>query len=64
MTGLIDYLSIAWPGLLVLAGFVALIVHANVDFRRRTRLGRYRADVLRRQQARDARELLLVDDPK
>ena len=41
MTGLIDYLSIAWPGLLVLAGFVALIVHAARDYRRKHPRARY-----------------------
>jgi hypothetical protein len=38
----VDYLSIAWPGLLALAGFVALIVHAHRDYRRRHPRGRYR----------------------
>jgi hypothetical protein len=42
MTAVVDYLSIAWPGLLALAGFVALIVHAHRDYRRRHPRGRYR----------------------
>jgi hypothetical protein len=42
MTAVVEYLSIAWPGLLVLAGFVVLIVHAAREHRRRHPRGRYR----------------------
>jgi hypothetical protein len=42
MTGAVEYVSIAWPGLLALAGFVALIAHAHRDYRRRHPRGRYR----------------------
>ena len=42
MTGLVEFASIAWPGLLVLAGYVALIVHAARAHRRRHPRGHYR----------------------
>jgi hypothetical protein len=42
MTAVVEYLSIAWPGLLVLAGFVALIVHAAREYRRKHPRGHYR----------------------
>jgi hypothetical protein len=42
MSGLAEFLSIAWPGLLALAGFVALIVHAAREHRRRHPRGRWR----------------------
>jgi hypothetical protein len=42
MTAAVEYLRIAWPGLLVLAGFVALIVHAARDYRRKHPRGRWR----------------------
>jgi hypothetical protein len=38
----IEFLAIAWPGLLVLAGFVALIIHAVRAHRRRHPRGRWR----------------------
>jgi hypothetical protein len=37
-----EFLTIAWPGLLALAGFVALIVHAARELRRRHPRGRWR----------------------
>jgi hypothetical protein len=42
VTAVVEFLSIAWPGLLVLAGFVALIVHGARDHRRRHPRGRWR----------------------
>jgi hypothetical protein len=42
VTAVVEYLSIAWPGLLVLAGFVALIIHAARDYRRKHPRGHYR----------------------
>jgi hypothetical protein len=42
MSGLVEFLTIAWPGLLVLAGFVALIAHAAREHRRRHPHGRWR----------------------
>jgi hypothetical protein len=42
MSGLAEFLAIAWPGLLALAGFVALIAHAARDYRRRHPRGRWR----------------------
>jgi hypothetical protein len=54
VTAAIDYASIAWPGLLTLAGFVALIIHAHRDYRRRHPQGRYR-------RAADVRTDRLVD---
>jgi hypothetical protein len=43
VTGLVEFLSIAWPGLLVLAGYVALIAHAaRAHHRRQHPRGRYR----------------------
>jgi hypothetical protein len=39
---MIEFLSIAWPGLLALAGFVALIIHAARAHRRRHPRGRWR----------------------
>jgi hypothetical protein len=42
MSGLVEFATIAWPGLLVLAGFVALIVHAARAHRRRHPRGRWR----------------------
>ena len=39
---MIDFLEIAWPGLLALLGFVALIIAANRDHRRRHPRGHYR----------------------
>jgi hypothetical protein len=42
MSGLVEFLAIAWPGLLVLAGFVALIIHAAREHRRRHPRGRWR----------------------
>jgi hypothetical protein len=42
MSGLAEFVSIAWPGLLALAGFVALIVHAAREHRRRHPRGRWR----------------------
>jgi hypothetical protein len=42
VTGLVEFASIAWPGLLVLAGYVALIVHAARAHRRRHPRGHYR----------------------
>jgi hypothetical protein len=44
VTGLVEFLSIAWPGLLVLAGYVALIAHAARAHRRRQPRGRYRVE--------------------
>jgi hypothetical protein len=38
----IEFLAIAWPGLLTLAGFVALIIHAVRAHRRRHPRGRWR----------------------
>jgi hypothetical protein len=37
-----EFVSIAWPGLLALAGFVALIAHAACEYRRRHPRGRWR----------------------
>jgi hypothetical protein len=42
MTALIEFTRIAWPGLLVLAGYITLIVHAARAYRRRHPRGRYR----------------------
>jgi hypothetical protein len=42
MTGLVEFLTIAWPGLLALAGFIALIAHAAREHRRRHPRGRWR----------------------
>jgi hypothetical protein len=42
VTAVVEFLSIAWPGLLVLAGYVALIAHAARAHRRRHPRGRYR----------------------
>jgi hypothetical protein len=42
MSGLVEFARIAWPGLLVLAGFVALIIHAARQHRRRHPRGRWR----------------------
>jgi hypothetical protein len=41
---MIEFLSIAWPGLLALAGFVALIIHAARAHRRRHPRGRWRVE--------------------
>jgi hypothetical protein len=42
VNGLTEFLGIAWPGLLALAGFVALIAHAAHAHRRRHPRGRWR----------------------
>jgi hypothetical protein len=42
VSGLVDFATIAWPGLLVLAGFVALIIHGAREHRRRHPRGRWR----------------------
>jgi hypothetical protein len=42
MSGLTEFATIAWPGLLVLAGFVALIIHGAREHRRRHPRGRWR----------------------
>jgi hypothetical protein len=41
---MIDFLEIAWPGLLALLGFVALIIAANREHRRRHPRGRWRVE--------------------
>ncbi|MGH9252729.1 MAG: hypothetical protein ACRD0W_24915 [Acidimicrobiales bacterium] len=51
-----EFVSIAWPGLLALAGFLALIVHAARNERRRHPRGHYRVELAVRQ-ARDTAAL-------
>jgi hypothetical protein len=42
VSGVVEFATIAWPGLLVLAGFVALIIHGAREHRRRHPRGRWR----------------------
>ncbi|MGH3735851.1 MAG: hypothetical protein ACRDT6_09560 [Micromonosporaceae bacterium] len=67
-----EFVSIAWPGLLVFAGMVAVIVHAVRGHRRRYPKARYsirragpRGVVVTERQAREVAALAraLVDEP-
>ncbi|MGH6691991.1 MAG: hypothetical protein ACREF4_15080 [Gammaproteobacteria bacterium] len=65
-----EFVSIAWPGLLVFAGMVGLIVHAAREHRRRHPKARYSIrrkarHELTERQAREVAALAraLVDEP-
>jgi hypothetical protein len=71
-----EFVSIAWPALLALAGFLVLIAHATWDHRRRYPRGRYSVrfegplgiltaeHVLTPEQARDIARRWAADDTR